>query len=66
MQRRLIIVILLIICVLSGITFFSVLQYVDPYERTILAIFSLILSFLLSFSSLITMSLYFFKKIYYR
>lgn len=66
MQRRFIVLIILIIFIISLTTFFSVIFYVDPYERVFLALFSLITSFLLWFSTFLALVLYFIKKIYYR
>lgn len=66
MHKRFIIFILLIVFVISTITLFSVLTYVDPYEKTLLAVLSLITSFLLCSSSFGAMVIYFFKKMYYR
>lgn len=66
MQKRLIIILLFTIFIFSSATFFSTIQYVDPYANIVLAISALTVSFVMSFVSLVTICLYFFKKIYYR
>ena len=58
--------IILVTGLLSGITFFLVLNYLDPYEHTIIALWVLAVSLILSISSLSSLCIYFFKKIYYR
>lgn len=47
-------------------TFILILNYLDPYEYKIIAIFSIIFTFILSVASFFTIILYFFKKIYFR
>ena len=50
----------------SSITFILIFNYLDPYQYKIFAIISIIFTFILWFSSISTIILYFFKKIYYR
>lgn len=50
----------------SGLTFFLVLHYLDPYEYTLLAVSIITICFILCISTWLSLFIYFFKKIYYR
>lgn len=65
-KKRLTLFIILVTGLLSSMTFFLVLNYLDPYEHTIIALSILSISLILSISSLSSLCIYFFKKIYYR
>lgn len=65
-KKRLTLLIIFITWLLSGMTFFLVLGYLDPYDHTLIAMLVLTISFILSISSLSSLCIYFFKKIYYR
>ena len=47
-------------------TLILIFNYLDPYQYRILALSSMILTFILTVSSFFTLLLYFIKKIYYR
>lgn len=66
MKKRILLFLLFIIFCLSAITFFMILNYFDPYEYRILAFISIIITFLLWWSSILALILYFVKKIYLR
>ena len=65
-KKRFTLAIIFITCVLSWVTFFLVLSYLDPYEHTIIAMSTLVISFILGISGTMSLIIYFFKKIYYR
>jgi len=66
MKKRFLLLIIFIMFLFSSITFFLIFNYLDPYQYKIFAITSIIFTFILWFSSISTIILYFFKKIYYR
>ena len=66
MKRRVILLMILAISILSGMSFVSLLWYFDPYAYKILALFLLGLSFTWFFWWIMTLLLYFIKKIYFR
>ena len=66
MKKRFLLIIILFICILSFITFFLILNYLDPYEYRIIGVIFIIFTFILWLSSLLTMIFYFFKKVYFR
>ena len=65
-KRRIILFIILLIALISGLSFFLLLHYYDPYENKVLALTFFIGSIVLSFTSMVTLFLYMVKKIYYR
>ena len=65
-KKRLTLMIIFITCLLSIATFFLILNYLDPYEHTLIALSVLSLSFIMGISSFASLCIYFFKKIYYR
>jgi hypothetical protein len=66
MKRRVILLIILAITILSGMSFVSLLWYFDPYAYKILAVMLLSFCFTWFFWGIITLTLYFIKKIYFR
>jgi len=66
MKKRFLLLIIFIIFVICLITFFLILNYLDPYEYKIAAMSSVIFTFVLWVSTFITLVLYIIKKIYYR
>ncbi|NUJ98200.1 hypothetical protein HGA92_05450 [Candidatus Gracilibacteria bacterium] len=66
MKKRLLIFIIFITFLITLGTFFIVLNYLDPYKNTFIALGALSFSFILSLSSILSLFIYFFKKIYYR
>lgn len=65
-KKRFILSIIFVIFAISMVTFFLILNYLDPYEYKITAIVSIITTFVLWVSTFLTLLLYFIKKIYYR
>ncbi|NDK09480.1 hypothetical protein GW846_01740 [Candidatus Gracilibacteria bacterium] len=66
LRKRIILLILLAISIVSGASFTLLLVYFDPYTYPTLAIAFLVLSFGFSLTSFLSLVIYFFKKIYFR
>ncbi len=66
LKRRIILLILCTIGILSITSCISLLRYFDPYAHVWLAIGLLVVCFLLAVTSVLGVMIYFFKKIYYR
>lgn len=66
MQKRLLLFIILLIFLVSSLSFILILNYFDPYLNPALAIFVIIFNFILAIASFMTLILYFIKKIHYR
>lgn len=66
MKRRFILLIILVIAFLSMMSFVSLLLYFDPYISIRLSLTLLAISFIGSLWWIMTLLLYFIKKIYYR
>ncbi len=65
-KKRFILFLIFIIFCLSLTTFILILNYLDPYDYTYMAITFIITSFIFSLTSFFTIFLYFIKKIYFR
>lgn len=65
-QKRFLLVMLLLIACVSSISSISILLYFDPYINTVLGISLLLMSLFLSITSFVAIVLYFCKKIYFR
>ena len=65
-KKRLFLLIIFSIFVISSITLFMIVNYLDPYTNWYMAVFLLILTFILSLSCFLTIILYIIKKIHYR
>lgn len=66
MKKKFLLFILLIVFVVSSLSFFIILNFVDPYSNWFVWITSLIISFLLSVWTFLSIFLYLIKKAYYR
>lgn len=66
MKKRFLLFIIFIIFLFSLVTFVLLLNYLDPYEYKLLSIILMMFTFILGVSSLLTVIIYFLKKIYYR
>ena len=66
MKRRFLLFIMFILSIICFLTFVLVLNYVDPYEYQAIWLSALAFTYVLWFSSFLTLIIYFFKKIYYR
>lgn len=66
MKKRLLLLIIFVTSIISLISFFLILNYLDPYEYKAIGISFLVFTFMLSISGIFTIILYFFKKVYYR
>lgn len=65
-QKRIVILSLFVMCFFSTASFFSILNYMDPYQNPLLSSILLGISFIFSITSFLTVILYFIKKIYFR
>lgn len=66
MKKNFLLLVLFAIFVISFITFLMIFNYLDPYENRIIAIISMAIAFFFSTTSISTLVLYAFKKIYFR
>jgi len=66
MKKSFVLLIILITFLLSFISFFLILNYLDPYSFPILAVSFLVFTFFAWLSSFFTLLIYFFKKVYNR
>ncbi len=66
MKKHILLLILFVLFLVSSVTVYLILHYVDILENTYLALSAIIFSYILCVSSFFTFILYFFKKIYYR
>ncbi len=66
MRKKLLLLITLIIFIISSLTLFFIISYLDPYRNELVSVVTLTTSFVLCVTSFFTIWIYFFKKIYYR
>lgn len=66
MKKRFLLFLIFLIFVICSTTFVVVLNYLDPFEYTKIALWSLVFSYLFWLSSLLCLILYIIKKIYFR
>ncbi len=66
MKKRFLLLIIFIMFLFSLITFILIINYLDPYQYKVFGLISIIFTFVLGLTSIITITLYFIKKIYYR
>lgn len=66
MKKRFLLIVILLIFIISSITFILILNYFDPYSAPVLALSLLVTTFILSISSALSIFLYMIKKIHYR
>lgn len=66
MKKRFLLFLIFLIFVICSTTFIVVLNYLDPFEYTKIALWSLVFSYLFWLSSLLCLILYIIKKIYFR
>lgn len=66
MKRRFLLFIMFILSLICLLTFILVINYVDPYEYQAIGVTALAFTFVLWFSSLLALIIYFFKKVHYR
>lgn len=66
MKRRLLLLVILFIFFISTLTLLLIINYLDPYRDKLVSLVSITLTFVLSFSSFLTILFYLFKKVYYR
>jgi len=65
-KKRLLLIIIFAVMVITSITTVLILNYLDPYINTIMSVAFLLFSFILSVSCFFTILLYMIKKIHYR
>lgn len=66
MKKQFLVLIILTIFIVSGLSFFLILNYMDPFVTPKIAVSFLIITFFAWVSSFLSLIIYFFKKIYYR
>ncbi len=66
MKIKIFLTFIFILFIISLTTLILILNFMDPYSNTRIAIITASISFVLSLTSFLTFILYFFKKIYYR
>lgn len=66
MKKKAFLLIIVATCIITAITFFLTLYYVDPYFHIYLAFPVFLFSFIATITTFFTLVIYFFKKIYYR
>lgn len=66
MKKKILLTILLVIFLVSSLTLFLILNYMNPYSSYTISMISIITTFLLASTSLLTILIYFFKKVHYR
>jgi len=66
MKKRFLLFLIFLIFVICSATFVVILNYLDPFEYTKIALWSLVFSYLFWLSSLLCLILYIIKKIYFR
>lgn len=66
MTKKFFLLIILIILLISTLTLFFIFNYLDPYRNELLSIIILTTTITLFITSLSSLALYIFKKVYYR
>lgn len=66
MTKKLLLLIVIFIFLLSSLTLFLIFNYLDPYRNELISLMTLVTSATLCITSFFTIFLYFFKKVYYR
>ena len=66
MKKKFLLFIIIIVFLISILSLILILNFVDPYSSKIIGIFSIIISFVLSITTFLTLFFYLFKKVYYR
>jgi len=66
MTKKILLLIILFIFLLSTITLYLILNYLDPYRNELVSLITITTSFVLVVTSFSTLFLYLFKKVYYR
>lgn len=66
MTKKILLLIVLFIFLLSIITLYLIFNYLDPYRNELVSLVTLTTSFVLFITSFLTLLLYILKKVYYR
>lgn len=66
MRKKILLLIILSIFILSSLTLFFIINYLDPYRNEFVSIMTLTITVTLLITSFLSIVLYIFKKIYYR
>jgi hypothetical protein len=66
MKKKFLLFIIIIVFFISVASLILILNFVDPYSSKIIGNFSIIVSFVLSVTTFLTLFFYLFKKVYYR
>ncbi len=66
LKRRVILIIIFCIFIITSVSFGSMLFYFDPYQHKVLSLLLIGVCFTSMISTFIALIFYFFKKVYYR
>ncbi len=66
MKKNFLLLIILVIFLLSWLSFYMILNYIDPFANTKMAVFFLLIIFFSMLSSFLSIFIYFIKKIHFR
>lgn len=66
MKKSFLLLVIFLIFIFSSITFYMIMNYLDPYINKIVSIGFITFTFILSISTFFTLFLFFIKKIHYR
>ncbi len=66
MKKKFLLFIIITVFFISILSLLLILNFVDPYSSKIIGIFSIIVSFVLSITTFLSLFFYLFKKVYYR
>lgn len=66
MTKKILLLIIFFIFLLSMLTLYLILNYLDPYRNELVSLITLTTSFVLLVTSFCTLCLYIFKKVYYK
>jgi len=66
MRKKILLLIILSIFILSSLTLFFIINYLDPYKNELVSVVTLTITVILLITSFFSIVLYIFKKIYYR
>ncbi len=66
MKKSFLLFVIFLIFLFSSITFYMILNYLDPYTNKVLSSFFIGFTFITTFSTFFTLILFFIKKIHYR
>lgn len=66
MRKKFLLMIILLVFIISSLTFILILNYLDPFLNRTIWLLSITVTFILMSTSFFTLILYFLKKVHYR